>query len=282
MKSTRIYPNAIKIVGTQPSVAAIITAPPCLEARNFNTPSTSQVGLAKADSSAAARETETAQPRDTGEHAPQPAVMLTNAGPTERPPPKHRLFMHGIRTRREERAQLRESLGGKPPAVSLSNPPLDSVSSEVANAWSSSTGTERSSHPIVFNSCLDDVVGVAVRGMTQTLVYKPSPRRGRRHAKPEKTYREASSSDDFESDNMEPSFVNPPDPPVGRVSEPPSPARNFVSPGVQKDNESAWQSQTSPGLGTRYKTHDMNMFEPAYKSYAESSAEVHTKWKGKQ
>ena len=104
MKSTRIYPNAIKIVGTQPSVAAIITAPPCLEARKFNTPSTSQVGLAKADCSAAASETETAQPRDTGEHAPQPAVMLTNAGPMERPPPKHRLFMHGIRTRRLERA----------------------------------------------------------------------------------------------------------------------------------------------------------------------------------
>ncbi len=111
MKSTRIYPNAVTIVGTQPSVAAIITAPPCLEARNFNTPSTSQVGLAKADCSAAASETKTAQPRDTGEHAPQPAVMLTNAGPMVRPPPKHRLFMHGIRTRREERAQLRASLG---------------------------------------------------------------------------------------------------------------------------------------------------------------------------
>jgi hypothetical protein len=111
VKSTRIYPNAVTIVGTQPSVAAIITAPPCLEARNFNTPSTSQVGLAKADCSAAASETKTAQPRDTGEHAPQPAVMLTNAGPMVRPPPKHRLFMHGIRTRREERAQLRASLG---------------------------------------------------------------------------------------------------------------------------------------------------------------------------
>ena len=102
VKSTRIYPNAIKTVGTQPSVAAIIPALPCLEARNFNTPSTSQVGLAKADRSAAGSETETAQPRDTGEHAPQPAVMLTNAGPMERPKPKHRLFMHAIRTRQLE------------------------------------------------------------------------------------------------------------------------------------------------------------------------------------
>jgi hypothetical protein len=214
VKSTRIYPNTIKIVGTQPSVAEIITAPPCLEARNFNTPSTSQVGIAVAERSAAASITETAHPRGTGEHAPEPAVMLTNAGPMERPKPKHRLFMHAIRTRQVESAQLRDSLGGKPPALSLSNPPLDSISSEVADAWSASTGRETAFHPTVFNSCLDDVVDVEVRGMTQTLVYKPSPRRGRRHAKPEKTYREDSSSDDFESDNIEPSFVNPPDPPT--------------------------------------------------------------------
>jgi hypothetical protein len=83
--------------------------------------------------------------------------------------------------------------------------------------------------------------------------------------------------DDFESDNIEPSFVNPPDPPERRVSESPSPAMNFVPPGVQKDNERAWQNQTSPGLGTRYKTHDMNVFEPAYKSYVESSVKVRTK-----
>ena len=36
-------------------------------------------------------------------------------------------------------------------------------------------------------------------------------------------------------------------------------------------------SVTSPGLGTRYKTHDMDVFAPAFKTYAESSNEERSK-----
>jgi hypothetical protein len=157
-KSTRIYPNAKQIVGTQPSVAEIIPAPTFPEAAGI---------------------TETTLPQDTDEHVGVYAAVLTKPGPTERPPPKRRLFMHSLITRQAQRAQLRQSLSEIPPALSLSNPPVDRMASEVTNARSPSTGRETSFHPRGFNSCLDDVVSVEARGSTQTLVYKPSPWRGR-------------------------------------------------------------------------------------------------------
>lgn len=42
-------------------------------------------------------------------------------------------------------------------------------------------------------------------------------------------------------------------------------------------NALAWAGCASPGLGTRYKTHDMSVFAPAYKNYADASSTERTK-----
>jgi hypothetical protein len=96
--------NGIRL-GTQPSEAEIITASTLVEATTAHTPSTSEEGMVVAERCPVASITETPQPRDTEEHAPVPAAVAASSGPTERPPPKHRLFMHVIRTRKAERAQ---------------------------------------------------------------------------------------------------------------------------------------------------------------------------------
>ena len=69
-------------------------------------------------------------------------------------------------------------------------------------------------------------------------------------------------------------FRNPPDPPAEVVEQP---ANGKMTPQLQALPLLPSQGQTSPGLGTRYKTHDMNLFAPEYKTYAESSGEVRTR-----
>ena len=88
---------------------------------------------------------------------------------------------------------------------------------------------------------------------------------------------ETSSESEIETGTMPAGCGQPLDRGIPRVTEVSSPEPNIVLAGVHNSNDRAWQTQTSPGLGTRYKTHDMNLFAPAYKSYAESSADVRTK-----
>ncbi len=69
-------------------------------------------------------------------------------------------------------------------------------------------------------------------------------------------------------------FRNPPDPPA-EVEEQPADVK--MTPQPQALPLLPTQRKTSPGLGTRYKTHDMDLFAPEYKTYAESSGEVRTR-----
>jgi hypothetical protein len=70
-------------------------------------------------------------------------------------------------------------------------------------------------------------------------------------------------------------FVNPPDPPFATERE--AVSMVLLSPlDDAASNATAWACVTSPGLGTRYKTHDMAVFAPTYTTYAEASNAVRT------
>ena len=69
-------------------------------------------------------------------------------------------------------------------------------------------------------------------------------------------------------------FSNPPDPPA-EIGQQPATVISTPLPQVLPSQPS--KGKTSPGLGTRYKTHDMDLFAPEYKIYAESSGEVRTR-----
>ena len=53
--------------------------------------------------------------------------------------------------------------------------------------------------------------------------------------------------------------------------------RNPPEPPAEVGQQPAHVKMTPLGLGTRYKTHDMDLFAPEYKTYAESSGEVRTR-----
>ncbi len=74
---------------------------------------------------------------------------------------------------------------------------------------------------------------------------------------------ETSSESDMETGTMQAGLGQPLDRGLLRVTEVSSPEPNIVQAGVHNSNDRAWQTQTSPGLSTRYKTHDMNLFAPA-------------------
>jgi hypothetical protein len=70
-------------------------------------------------------------------------------------------------------------------------------------------------------------------------------------------------------------FSNPPDPPA-EIGQQPANVTSTPLPQVLPPLPSS-KGKTSPGLRTRYKTHDMDLFAPEYKTYAESSGDVRTR-----
>ncbi len=75
-------------------------------------------------------------------------------------------------------------------------------------------------------------------------------------------------------DVAEYAFRNSPDPPA-KIGLQPANVTSTPLPQVLAPLPS--KGKTSSGLGTRYKTHDMDLFAPEYKTYAESSGDVRTR-----